>query len=82
MAGNFAGGVGIWGFRVTCSVGKVRGFHLHRNCQGMEPVIGFLMKLLTCSPVVPFFPFFGSRFLYKVTNPKKGALIMIWVLGY
>ena len=34
------------------------------------------------SPVVPFAPFFGSGFPYKVTNPKQGALIIIWLLGY
>ena len=28
------------------------------------------------------FPFFGSRPPYKFTNPKKGALIVIWFLGY
>ena len=28
------------------------------------------------------FPFFlGSRFPYKVTNPKKGALTIRWLLG-
>ena len=27
-------------------------------------------------------PFFGSRFPYKVTNPNKGALVKIWLLGY
>ena len=30
----------------------------------------------------PFFPFLGSRFPDKATNPKKGALIIIWLLGY
>ena len=34
------------------------------------------------SPVVPFTLFWGSRFPYKVTNPKRGALIRIWLLGY
>ena len=29
---------------------------------------------------LPFF--FCSGFPYKVTNPKKGALIVIWLLGY
>ena len=26
--------------------------------------------------------FFGYGFPYKVTNLKKGALIVVWVLGY
>ena len=32
--------------------------------------------------MVPFFPVLGSRFPYKVANPKKGALIIVWLLGY
>ena len=28
------------------------------------------------------FPFFGSRFPHKMTNLKKGALIVIGLLGY
>ena len=28
------------------------------------------------------FPFFGSGFPYRITNPKKGDLIRIWLLGY
>ena len=39
-------------------------------------------KLLLGSPVVPFTLFFGSGFPYKIPNPKKGALIIIWLLGY
>ena len=31
------------------------------------------------SPVVPFTLFFGYGFPYKITNPKKGALIVIWL---
>ena len=31
--------------------------------------------------VITLLPFFGSRFPYKVTNPKKGTLI-IMLLGY
>ena len=31
--------------------------------------------------VVPFCPFYGSRFPYDVTNPIKGTLIMLWLLG-
>ena len=35
------------------------------------------------SPVVPFTLFFASGCPYKMTNPKKGALvIMIWLLGF
>ena len=34
------------------------------------------------SPLVPFTLFFGYGSPYKVTNPKKGALIKIWLLGY
>ena len=33
------------------------------------------------SPVVPFTLFFGYGFPYKVTNPKKGALIIRWLPG-
>ena len=32
-------------------------------------------------PVVPFYPFFQG-FPYKIANPKKGALVIIWLLGY
>ena len=32
--------------------------------------------------VVPFSPFFGSRFPSKVTNPKRVPFIRIWLLGY
>ena len=28
------------------------------------------------------YPFFGSGFPYKITNPKRGALVIIWLLGY
>ena len=31
---------------------------------------------------LPFLSVMGSLINYKVTNPKKGALIMIWFLGY
>ena len=34
------------------------------------------------SPVVPFSLFLVSRFPYEVTIPKKGALIVRWLLGY
>ena len=34
------------------------------------------------SPVVPFSLFLFQGSLNKVTNPKKGALIIIWLLGY
>ena len=34
------------------------------------------------SPVVPFLLLLGSGFPCKVTNPQKGALIVIWLLGY
>ena len=34
------------------------------------------------SPVVPFTFFFCYGFPYKVATPKKGALIVIWLLGY
>ena len=34
------------------------------------------------SPVVPFSPFFVSRFPYKFTSPTKGAFITRWLLGY
>ena len=27
-------------------------------------------------------PFFGSGFPYTATNPKQGALIVIWLRGY
>ena len=37
------------------------------------------IKNVLGSSVVPFFPFLGSRFLHKVTNPKRGALIMVYV---
>ena len=33
------------------------------------------------SPVVPFSLFFGSRFPYKVTNPKKGCPYQNIVIG-
>ena len=32
--------------------------------------------------MVPFTLFLGSRSPYKVTNPKKGALTIRWLLGY
>ena len=32
-------------------------------------------------PSGTLFPFFGSRFPYKVTSPKQGALIITWSLG-
>ena len=31
--------------------------------------------------MVPFFPFFGSRFPYKVTAAKR-VLVAKWLLGY
>ena len=33
-------------------------------------------------PSGTLFPFFGSRFPYKLTNQKRSALILIWLLGY
>ena len=42
----------------------------------------FRMLLSLGSPVVPFALFVGSSFSYKVANPKQGALIMTWLLGY
>ena len=33
-------------------------------------------------PVVPFTLFFGSGFPYEVASQKKGALVVIWLLGY
>ena len=33
------------------------------------------------SLMVPFFFFGSSRFPHKVTNPKKGTLTTIWLLG-
>ena len=33
-------------------------------------------------PVVPFALSSGYGFPHKVTIPKKGALVIIWVLGY
>ena len=32
--------------------------------------------------MVPFYPFFGYGFPYDITNPKKGALMIIWLPGY
>ena len=45
-----------------------------------------LASCFTClsvgSPVVPFTLCFGDGFPYNITNPNKGALIVIWLLGY
>ena len=32
--------------------------------------------------MVPFTLFFVYGFPYKIANPKKGALIIIWLLGF
>ena len=40
------------------------------------------MGLVLGSPVVPITLFLGSGVPYIRTNPKKGALITTWLLGY
>ena len=47
----------------------------------MGDVHGRVLRAFLGSPVVPFSPFFGSRFPYEATNPK-GAIFVIWLLGY
>ena len=62
-------------FRVQGVLGGLgfRAWGLGSSCRG---------SVFSGSPVVPLCLFVGSRLSSKGANPKKGALIVIWLLGY